>query len=83
MDNIMDTLERQSKLIELQRRLFTATVEQFKKDLIFLQGCISNLKAVNQDDKLNLGFVQILNHIGEMQSMLNDFDARLSQNERN
>lgn len=83
MDNIMDTLERQSKLIESQRTLFINTVEQFKRDLIFLQGSVSNLKAVNQDDKLNLGFVQLLNHVGEMNSMLNDFDARLSIHERN
>ena len=83
MDNIMDTLERQSKLIESQRTLFINTVEQFKRDLIFLQGSVSNLKAVNQDDKLNLGFVQLLNHVGEMNSMLNDFDARLSSHERN
>ena len=82
MDNIMDTLERQSKLIESQRTLFINTVEQFKRDLIFLQGSVSNLKAVNQDDKLNLGFVQLLCHVGEMNSMLNDFDARLSSHER-
>ena len=82
MDNIMDTLERQSKLIESQRTLFINTVEQFKRDLIFLQGSVSNLKAVNQDDKLNLGFVQLLCHVGDMNSMLNDFDARLSSHER-
>ena len=32
MDNIMDTLERQSELIESQRRLFIETVKQFEKD---------------------------------------------------
>ena len=83
MDNIMDTLERQSELIELQRRLFINTVKQFKKDLIFLQGCmsISILEQKNSDlSEESLTF--ILNHIGEMQSMLNDFEARLSSHER-
>lgn len=79
----LEIMENQSRLIEAQRRLFINTTEQFKRDLIFLQGCISNLKAVNQDDKLNLGFVQLLCHVGDMNSMLNDFDARLSEHERN
>lgn len=74
-----EIMQKQSKLIDLQRRLFINTVEQFKRDLTFLQGSVMNLKTVNQDDKLNLGFVQIFNHISDMHSMLNDFETRLAE----
>lgn len=79
----LEIMENQSKLIDLQKRLFINTVEQFKRDLSFLQGSVMNLKTVNQDDKINLGLVQIFNHIYDMHSMLNDFEARLAEHERN
>lgn len=79
MDNIMDTLERQSELIESQRRLFINTVEQFKHDLIYLQGCLAlattELKNKCELSEESLRF--ILNHVGDMNSMLNDFEARM------
>lgn len=85
MDNIMDTLERQSELIESQRRLFINTVEQFKHDLIYLQGCLAlattELKNKCELSEESLRF--ILNHVGEMHSMLNDFEARMASYERN
>lgn len=71
-----------SQEMEYKTKVFINTVEQFKRDLTFLQGSVMNLKTVNQDDKLNLGFVQIFNHISDMHSMLNDFDARLAEYER-
>lgn len=83
MDNIMDTLERQSELIESQRRLFLNTVEQFKYDLIFVQGCLA-LAITELKNKCELSeqsLLYISNHVGEMHSMLNDFEARLSSYE--
>lgn len=79
----MDILERQSRLIETQRTLFINTVEQFKKDLIFLQGCvaISSVEQKSSGDLSNESLMFILNHIGEMQSMLNDFEARMASYE--
>lgn len=84
MDNtIEETLERQSKLIESQRQLFITTVQQFKYDLTYLQGCLAlaatELKCKDELSEGSLLF--ILNHLSEMQSMLNDFNARLANNE--
>lgn len=82
MDNIMDTLERQSMLIETQRTLFINTVEQFKKDLIFLQGCMAVATVEQKNSDLSEeSLMFILNHISEMQSMLNDFEARMASYE--
>ena len=83
MDSIMDILEKQNKLIDTQKKLFIATVDQFKRDLIYLQGCLAlattELKNKSELSEESLRF--ILNHVGEMHSMLNDFEQRSSSYE--
>lgn len=85
MDNIMDTLERQSKLIESQRHLFINTVEQFKRDLTYMQGLMTMMAIEHKQTKYisEDAIIFIRDQIEEMQSMLNDFDVRLSSHERN
>jgi|LakMenE18May11ns_1017448.scaffolds.fasta_scaffold9952215_2 hypothetical protein len=83
MDNIMDTLERQSEIIESQRRLFIETVKQFEKDLTYLRGTLASIWAgYDRDDSPKKSLEFSLRHIDDMHSMLNDFDARLSSHER-
>lgn len=81
----MNIIDRQSKLIESQRQLFIATVEQFKRDLTYMQGLMTMMAIEHKQTKYisEDAIIFIRDHIEEMQSMLNDFDARLSQNERN
>lgn len=80
----MNILEKQSNLIESQRKLFLETVRQFEKDLIFLNGCLaiahSELQHNGELSNQSVQFMQF--HLSEMQSMLNDFNARLANNER-
>lgn len=84
MDNIMDTLEKQSEIIESQRRLFIETVKQFEKDLTYLRGTLASIWAgYDRDDSQRKSLEFSLRHIDDMNSMLNDFDARLSSHERN
>ena len=85
MDNTLDILEKQSKLIESQRQLFVNTVEQFKRDLTYMQGLLTMMAIEHKQTKYisEDAIIFIRNHIEEMQSMLNDFDARLSSQERN
>lgn len=81
----MNIIDRQSKLIESQRQLFIATVEQFKRDLTYMQGLMMMLAIEHKQTKYisEDAIMYIREHIGEMQSMLNDFELRMSQNERN
>lgn len=81
----MNIIDRQSKLIEQQRQLFIATVQQFKRDLTYMQGLLMMLAIEHKQTKYisEDAIMYIREHIGEMQSMLNDFDARLSSHERN
>ena len=82
---LMNIIDRQSKLIESQRQLFIATVQQFKRDLTYMQGLMMMLAIEHKQTKYisEDAIMYIREHIGEMQSMLNDFDARLSSHERN
>lgn len=80
----LEIMENQSRLIEAQRRLFINTVKQFEKDLTYLRGTLASLWAASERDeptKKSLEFS--LSHLSEMQSMLNDFDARMADYERN
>ena len=81
----MNIIDRQSKLIESQRQLFIATVEQFKRDLTYMQGLMMMLAIEHKQTKYisEDAIMYIREHICEMQSMLNDFELRMSQNERN
>lgn len=65
---------------ERNKKLFINTVEQFKKDLIFLQGCvaISVLEKKNLGDLSDESLVFIQDHLHEMLSMLNDFNSRMN-----
>lgn len=81
----VNIIDRQSKLIESQRQLFINTVEQFKRDLTYMQGLLTMMAIEHKQTKYisEDAIIFIRNHIEEMQSMLNDFDARLSSHERN
>jgi len=73
-----EIMERQSKLIEDQRRLFKATVENFKNDVVYLKGCVRVLIEMCDDtDPIVNGLPHVINHILEMESMLNNFEARM------
>lgn len=81
----MNIIDRQSKLIESQRQLFVNTVEQFKRDLTYMQGLMTMMAIEHKQTKYisEDAIIFIRDHIEEMQSMLNDFELRMSQNERN
>ena len=66
--------------MESQRSLFINTVDQFKRDLIYMQGMFSilHIEVMENNDISDKTLTYILNHLSEMQSMLNDFDARLA-----
>jgi hypothetical protein len=77
-----EILEEQSNLIEKQRRLFKSTVEQFKKDVVYLKGCVRVLMEMcDHTDPIINGFPHVIDHILEMESMLNDFDVRMKDHE--
>lgn len=77
-----EIMERQSKLIEDQRGLFKATVENFKNDVIYLKGCVRVLIEMCDDtDPIVNGLPHIINHISEMESMLNEFEYRMKDHE--
>lgn len=76
--NDLEIMDRQAKLIEDQRRLFKSTVEQFKKDVVYLKGCIDVLAEMCDDtDPIINGLPHVRNHISEMESMLNEFEYRM------
>lgn len=84
MSEIKNDIEKLCEIIESQRRLFIETVKQFEKDLTYLRGTLANIWAEydrHDSPKKRLEFS--LRHIDDMQSMLNDFELRMSQNERN
>jgi len=84
MDNTIDILEKQSKLIESQRRLFIETVKQFEKDLTYLRGTLASIWAgLDKNDSTQKSLEFSLRHIDDMHSMLNEFEMRLSSYERN
>ena len=77
-----EIMERQSKLIDDQRRLFKTTVENFKNDVIYLKGCVRMLIDMCDDtDPIVNGLPHVINHISEMESMLNDFEYRMKDHE--
>jgi hypothetical protein len=82
--NDLEIMDRQAKLIEDQRRLFKSTVEQFKKDVVYLKGCVSVLIEMCDDtDPIVNGLPHVINHISEMESMLNEFEYRMKDHESN
>jgi hypothetical protein len=64
---------------ERNKRLFQNTVEQFKQDLVFLDGCLTIVEIEHQKTRYvtseSLKFIR--EHLFEMRSMLNDFNMRL------
>jgi hypothetical protein len=80
--NDLEIMDRQAKLIEDQRRLFKSTVEQFKKDVTFLRGCLANSWSIcDKDEPLRNGLEFSLRHLEEMESMLNEFEYRMKDYE--
>ena len=80
--NDLEIMDRQAKLIEDQRRLFKSTVEQFKKDVVYLTGCIDVLVEMCDDtDPIINGLPHIKFHLSEMESMLNEFEYRMKDYE--
>lgn len=64
---------------EHMQKLFQATVENFKRDLIYLQGCLSIIQ-IEREHTHHVTFQSvehIQEHINMMQEMLNDFEYRL------
>lgn len=76
-----DDYNKALDVIQKQRTLFVNTVEQFKKDVTFLEGCLTMMSIEHEKTRYltgdSLKFVR--EHLNEMQSMLNDFDAVLSR----
>jgi hypothetical protein len=84
--NDLEIMDRQAKLIEHQRRLFINTAEQFKKDVVYLKGCVRVLMDMliamcDDTDPIISGLPHIIDHILEMESMLNHFEARMKDYE--
>lgn len=76
-----DDYKKALDVIQKQRTLFVNTVEQFKKDITFLEGCLTIMSIEHDKTRYSthdsLKFIK--EHLSEMQSMLNDFDAVLSR----
>lgn len=80
--NDLEIMDRQAKLIEHQRRLFINTAEQFKKDVVYLKGCIRVLMEICDDtDPIINGLPHVIDHILEMESMLINFEARMKEHD--
>jgi hypothetical protein len=76
-----DDYNKALDVIQKQRTLFVNTVEQFKKDITFLEGCLT-IMSIEHDKTRYLthdSLMFIKAHLSEMQSMLNDFDTVLSR----
>lgn len=73
-----------SKEMDYKTKVFIATVDQFKRDLTYLRGCLSifvtEYEATRHISLKSVEHVQSL--LEDMESMLNDFDARLAAYER-
>ena len=68
---------------ERQKTLFINTVNQFKHDIVYLQGCMDVVLSEHAKyrhighDSLAL----IAGHLAQMSEMLNDFEVRLNNHE--
>lgn len=69
-----------SKEHEHAKEIFVNTVTQFKNDLIYLQGCLAIMKIEHEKTRFisveSLDY--LLEHLFQMQEMLNDFNVRLT-----
>jgi hypothetical protein len=81
--NDLEIMDRQAKLIEEQKRLFINTVDQFKRDLTFLQGLTTMLAIEHKNEKYisKDAMIFLCDHLSEMQSMLNEFEFRMKDYE--
>jgi hypothetical protein len=81
----LEIMHRQAKLIEEQKRLFINTVDQFKRDLTYMQGLMTMMAIEHKQTKYisEDAIIFIRDQIEEMQSMLNDFEYRMKDYERN
>lgn len=75
----LEIMDRQATLIEKQRTLFKNTVAQFKKDITYLRGCLDVMMIEHDNTRYisNDSMALIASHLSDMDSMLNDFDARM------
>lgn len=78
-----DDYNKALNVIEKQRALFVNTVEQFKRDLTYMQGLMTMMAIEHKktNDVSEDAIIFVRNHIEEMQSMLNDFNVVLSREE--
>jgi hypothetical protein len=78
-----DDYNKALSVIEKQRALFVNTVEQFKRDLTYMQGLMTMMAIEHKktNDVSEDAIIFVRNHIEEMQSMLNDFNVVLSREE--
>lgn len=78
-----EILEEQSKLIEKQRQLFKATIENFKYDITYLQGCLDIMLAEHHKTRFVCqdSLALVSSHLSNMKEMLNDFDVRMKDYE--
>jgi len=70
-------------VIEKQRALFVNTVEQFKRDLTYMQGLMT-MMAIEHKKTNNVSedaIIFVRHHLEEMQSMLNDFETMLKRHD--
>ena len=61
------------------QKLFEATVDNFKRDLTYLHGCISIIQIEREHTHhvTRQSLEHIIEHVSLMQEMLNDFEYRL------
>lgn len=60
-------------------RLFQATVDNFKRDLTYLQGCLAIISIEREKTHwvTQASLEHVKEHMSMMQEMLNDFEYRL------
>ncbi len=82
--NDLEIMDRQATLIEEQKQLFLNIVDEFKADLTYMQGLMKMMAIEHKQTKYisEDAITFIRDHLSEMQSILNDFDMRMRNYER-
>jgi ferritin-like protein len=82
--NDLEIMDRQATLIEEQKQLFLNIVDEFKGDLTYMQGLMTMMAIEHKQTKYisEDAITFIRDHLSEMQSILNDFDMRMRNYER-
>ena len=79
----IEIITRQAKLIEDQRRLFIATINNFKADITYLRGALDTMVIEHEATRYvtKNALQMVVNHLSTMAEMLNDIEYRMKDHE--